>query len=66
MACGRITLVLLEAVEAQAFRGFPLGLGHRLDAAAPDLAQEGGAVDRKEMPAATSGVSLKPAMARPK
>src|SRR5690242_3324727 len=37
--------VLLEAVEAEAVRGFPLGLRHRLDAAAPDLAQEGRGVE---------------------
>src|SRR5579883_1385185 len=33
--------ILLEAVEAQAIRRLPLGLRYRLDAAAPDLAQEG-------------------------
>src|SRR5829696_1670127 len=39
--------VLLERVEAQAVRGLPLGLRHRLYAAAPDLTQEGRGVDRE-------------------
>src|SRR5579872_2673614 len=37
--------VLLEAVEAKAIGGFPLGARHRLDAAAPDLAQEGRGIE---------------------
>src|SRR5918995_1175874 len=39
--------VLLERVEAQAIGGLPLGLRHRFDAAAPDLAQESRRVDRE-------------------
>src|SRR5215208_7151679 len=39
--------VLLERVEAQAIGGLPLRLRHRLDAAAPDLTQEGRGVDRE-------------------
>src|SRR5450830_1306350 len=35
---------LFEAVEAEAFRCFPLRLGHRLDATTPDFAEEGGAI----------------------
>src|SRR5471030_2820869 len=39
--------ILLEAVEAQAIRRLPLGARHGLDAAAPDLAQEGRGVERE-------------------
>src|SRR5471030_3130617 len=39
--------ILLETVEAQAIRRFPLGARHGLDAAAPDLAQEGRGVERE-------------------
>src|ERR1700738_4043373 len=39
--------ILLEAVESQAVRGLPLRARHRLDAAAPDLAQEGRGVERE-------------------
>src|SRR5476649_2194183 len=39
--------ILLEAVEAEAIRRLPLGARHGLDAAAPDLAQEGRGVERE-------------------
>src|SRR5882757_658831 len=37
--------ILLEAVEAETIRGLPLGARHRLDAAAPDLAEKGRGIE---------------------
>src|SRR5882672_662308 len=39
--------ILLDAAEAEAVGGLPLRAGHGLDAAAPDLAQEGRGVERQ-------------------
>jgi hypothetical protein len=57
---------LLQRIERQARRGFPLAIGDRIDTTAPDLRQVSAGEQRQGIAAAIHGEISTPANATPK